>query len=170
MSGINLIFASTHDLIIGDGNSLPWKSTMDLKHFKKITTNGVVIMGRKTYESIGGPLPNRINIVVSKSLEWEEVPKSLLVNSLEKAIEAAKTYDKEIFIIGGSQIYEQSFPIADKLYATWVFPNNGQTLEGDKYLVGYEPTDWKIDTLSYSVDIDLVLKFVTYKRNTDGNN
>lgn len=106
---------------MGVKNGLLWKIEGDLPRFKRLTTGHPIIMGRKTYESIGRPLPNRTNIVVSRSSTISETENLIIVNSIEKALEIAKEKDEqEIFIIGGGEIYKQSLPFTDRLYLTLV--------------------------------------------------
>ena len=105
---------------IGYKNTLPWRIPDDLKRFKKLTSNHAVIMGRKTYDSIGHALPNRINIVLTRDKNWK-AQNCLVVHSLEEALKMARKKEKqEIFIIGGAEIFKQSMDIADKLYLTVV--------------------------------------------------
>lgn len=104
---------------IGVDNNLLWHLPKDLKHFKDITSGHPIIMGRKTYESIGKPLPNRTNIVVSRKGDWFEEG-ILIVGSIKEAIKFAKKIDENIFIIGGGNIYAQTIDLADRLEVTQV--------------------------------------------------
>jgi dihydrofolate reductase len=104
---------------IGFENQLLWHLPKDLKHFKELTFGHPIIMGRKTYESIGKPLPNRTNIVVSRKANWFEEG-ILIVGSIKEAIKFAKKIDENIFVIGGGNIYEQTINLADKLVITSV--------------------------------------------------
>lgn len=104
---------------IGNDNQLLWHLPKDLKHFKEITSGHPIIMGRKTYESIGKPLPNRTNIVVSRKTDWFQEG-ILIVGSIKEAIKFAKKIDENIFILGGGNIYEQTINIVDKLEVTLV--------------------------------------------------
>ena len=122
---ISIIAAVSKNGVIGVDNKLPWDLPEDLKRFKEITTGSVVIMGRKTYESIGKALPNRINIVVTRDKNFF-VPGVLSANSLDSALLKAGG-NKDIFIIGGGEIYKQSMGFADKLYITEV----DMEVEGD---------------------------------------
>lgn len=126
---VNIIVAISENNAIGKDNQLLFKLKEDLKNFKRLTTNNVVIMGRKTYESIGKPLPNRINIVLTRDDKYSTVQypfldlgDSFVLKSLEEAIEFSKREypDKEIFIIGGGQVYKQSLEngIVDRMYIT----------------------------------------------------
>ena len=124
--------------VIGVNNTLPWHLSEDLKHFKSLTTGHTIIMGRKTYESIGRPLPNRRNIVISRnsntSYEGVEV-----VHSLEDAF-SISTNDKEVFVIGGSNIYEQALSFVDQLYITEI----KKSFLGDAFFPEINKQIWKI--------------------------
>ena len=104
---------------IGADNQLLWHLPKDLKYYKETTTDHPIIMGRKTYESIGKPLPNRTNIVVSKRKDWFEEG-ILIVGSVKEALKFAKKMNENIFVIGGGNIYEQTIDLADKLQVTLV--------------------------------------------------
>ncbi|UZT96986.1 dihydrofolate reductase [Chryseobacterium fluminis] len=123
---------------IGFNNQLLWHLPKDLKHFKDLTSGHPVIMGRKTYESIGKPLPNRTNIVVSRKKDWFEEG-ILIVGSIKEAVKFAKKIDEEIFIIGGGNIYEQTMEAADRLEVTLVKAD----LEADVYFPKIDPKIWK---------------------------
>ena len=118
LPGMTIIVAMTKDRVIGEDNRIPWYIPEDLKAFKRITSGGVVIMGRRTFESIGRPLPNRHNLVVSKtlvSIEGAEV-----FGRLEDAVERAAQFHKKIFFIGGREIYKKALDIAEYMYISWV--------------------------------------------------
>ncbi len=105
---------------IGKDNKLPWHIPSDLKRFKTITTGHPIIMGRKTYESIGHALPNRTNIIVTRDINYS-AEGCFVAHTLEEAIEKARSIDsKEICIIGGGEIFKQALPYTDKLYLTLV--------------------------------------------------
>jgi dihydrofolate reductase len=121
---IALIWAMARNGVIGRDNKLPWYLPEDLKYFKRITTGKPVIMGRKTYDSIGRPLPNRTNIVITRdaSLTLEGVN---VVTSLDAALELARAESQisdidEVIVMGGAEIYAQALPHADRLYVTLV--------------------------------------------------
>lgn len=122
---ISIIAAIGKNRELGKDNKLLWHIPDDFKRFKEITSGHPVIMGRKTYESIGKPLPDRTNIIITRDANYK-VGGCLVTHSLEKAIEIAQSSiakakkGKEIFIIGGGQIYQQAIDIADKLYLTIV--------------------------------------------------
>lgn len=144
MSQVCIIAALAAMHVIGVNNTLPWKISNDLKRFKALTSGNPIIMGRKTFDSVGGkPLPNRPNIVISRSIP-ECIPENVsYFTSLECAIEFARTFNtQEIFIIGGQQIYQQALDkkLVDKMYLTQVyeiFP------EGDAFFPDWDNGDWK---------------------------
>lgn len=116
---ITLIVAMGKNREIGKENQLLWHLPKDLKRFKELTSGYPIIMGRKTYESIGKPLPNRTNIVISRKNDWFEEG-ILIVGSIKEAVKFAKKIDEEVFVIGGGNIYEQTIDLADKLEVTLV--------------------------------------------------
>ena len=116
---ITIIAAIGKNNELGKDNQLLWHLPEDLKYFKKMTMGHPIIMGRKTYESIGKPLPNRTNIVVSRKEDWFEEG-ILIVPSIKDAIKHAKKINEQIFIIGGGNIYEQTIDLADCLKITQV--------------------------------------------------
>lgn len=130
---ISIIAAIGSNRELGENNKLLWHIPEDLERFKEITSHHPVIMGRKTYESIGRPLPERVNIIVTHDKNFSR-PGCLTAGSLEEAITMARKKDKnEIFIIGGGQIYDQAIGIADKLYLTKVEGN----FEADTFFPDY---------------------------------
>ena len=145
---ITLVVAMGMNREIGVDNQLPWHLPKDLKHFKEITSGHPIIMGRKTYESIGKPLPNRTNIVVSRKNDWFEEG-ILIVGSLKEAIKFAKKLDEKIFIIGGGNIFEQTMDIADKLEVTEI----KTTIEADTFFPKIDPKIWtKTDEVCHEKD------------------
>ncbi len=115
---ISAIVAMGKNRVIGNQNQLPWHLPADLKHFKTITTGHPIIMGRKTYESIGKPLPNRTNIVVTRDPSFR-AEGCIIVSSIQKAIsEAEQNENKELFIIGGAEIFNASLPLIKRIYLT----------------------------------------------------
>ena len=153
MKTISHLVAVSKNLVIGVDNNLPWNLKADLAHFKKYTLDKIIIMGRKTYESIGRPLPNRINYVVSRTLN--EIPGSVVFNSLENAISAAEqenikmNRDNEIVIIGGGHIFQETSESMNKLIITRVDCD----IDGDIYYPDIDLTRWDlIKTESYEKD------------------
>jgi dihydrofolate reductase len=127
---VSIIVAKSKNNIIGDKGKIPWNISNDLKRFKELTTNNIVIMGRKTYESLPKeykPLPHRMNIIISRDKNYK-ANNCLVFDNLKKAIRKSGT-NKEIFIIGGGEIYKEGFKYADKIYLTEV---DGE-FEGDTY-------------------------------------
>jgi dihydrofolate reductase len=129
---ISIIVAIGKNRAIGRNNQLLWHIPDDLKHFKKITTGHTIVMGDRTFNSIGKPLPNRKNIVVTRNSDFKAEGCEISY-SLEEVLKRAKEAPEEIFIIGGGQIYNQALPWADKLYLTLVDdePQNADTFFGD---------------------------------------
>lgn len=141
---IAIIVARAENNVIGRKNDLPWHLPADLKHFKAITTGHTVVMGRNTFDSIyqrlKGPLPDRHNIVVSRSLA--SVPEGfMLARSLDDALETAKSLENTCFIIGGQQIYQESLDcdLVDAIYLTEVHAS----IDGDTYFPELNKTDWQ---------------------------
>jgi dihydrofolate reductase len=148
---ISIIVAMAKNRVIGKDNDMPWgRLPVDLKHFKNITNGNPVIMGRKTYESIGTPLPNRTNIVISRNKNLK-IKNVIIVSSLEEAIKEAKLLKpKEIFIIGGGKIYNQSINLVDKLYITLI----DLEIEGDTFFPEYSNFNLEISSKQVSKDIN----------------
>lgn len=133
---ISLIVAMANNRVIGAGNALPWHLPADLKHFKALTMGHPMIMGRKTYESIGKPLPGRTSVVVTRNTEFS-APGAIVVNSLDSAIQACGTTD-EVFVIGGAQLYRQAIDIADRIYLTEIDAD----IIGDAYFTKLDGAQW----------------------------
>jgi dihydrofolate reductase len=121
---IKIIVATSKNRVIGKNNSLIWRLPNDLKRFKQITSGSAVVMGRNTYESIGRPLPNRRNIVITR--QNINIKGCEVVNSIEQALLLC---DRNCFIIGGGEVYKQTIDIADKIYLTLIH----EDFEGDSY-------------------------------------
>ncbi|HEY5690899.1 MAG TPA: dihydrofolate reductase [Cyclobacteriaceae bacterium] len=163
---ISLIAALTENRVIGKNNDLPWRLPDDMKYFMRTTTGHHVIMGRKNYDSLPSnfkPLPNRTNIIVTRQPNF--VAKGCkVVNSIEAGIEIAKSNnEKEIFIIGGAQIYEQALPIAQQLYLTEIKAE----VSGDTYFPKIDKTRWQeVSRVSHGADEkhQFAFDFVIYKR------
>ena len=140
---ISHLVALSNNFVIGVNNDLPWKLKKDLQHFSSYTQNKAIVMGRKTFESIGRPLPNRKNIVISSSLESQESLE--VVPNLNQAIEAASLWSKdnsaeeEIVLIGGGYVFEESKNIVHKLVLTRV----DCEIDGDVFYPQIDLSDWK---------------------------
>jgi dihydrofolate reductase len=155
---ISIIVAIANNMAIGKDNDLIWHISEDLKRFKSITSGNTIIMGRKTYESIGRPLPKRRNIVISrnKDLNIEGVE---IVNSLDEALRISET-DGEVFIIGGGAIYKEAMPLANKLYLTKV----NITPEADVYFPDINYNEWRETYRRESKQDDIEYAFVDLER------
>ena len=134
---ISIIVAVAANGVIGDKNSLLWHISEDLRNFKRITSGHPVIMGRNTFESLGRPLPNRQNVVISRTIQ--NIEGCMVVGSLEKAI-ALFPADEEVFIIGGAQIYALALEAADRLYLTRV----EHDYQGDTSFPAWDQTKWRL--------------------------
>lgn len=173
MSKINIIVAVTNNLVIGKGNTMPWHIPTDLKNFKRLTDGKTVVMGRKCWESIPEkfrPLPNRLNIVISRD-ETYEAKGAATLSDLEKVLNDFKNdgEDDEIFVIGGSEIYKAAFPLADKLFLTRILAN----IEGDVYLEGMKHDEWEYvvgeNTSGPLKENGFSFKFEEYKKKSLNN-
>jgi len=135
---VSIIAAVGRKREIGINGSLPWHLPEDLKRFRGLTTGHTVIMGRKTYESIGGPLPDRINIVITRNQNYE-APGCLVVHSIEEAL-TRTNQGSETFIIGGAEIFTQALPFVEKMYITAVDKES----PADTFFPELDPSEWKI--------------------------
>jgi len=138
MKNISIIVATDTENAIGKNNQLLWHLPKDLQFFKKTTSGYPIIMGRKTFDSIGKPLPNRRNIVISRqaNLKIEGVE---VYHELSDALKACEE-EKELFIIGGGEIYKQALPLAQKIYLTKV----NHKFDADTYFPSIDAEDWKV--------------------------
>ena len=155
MKIISHLVAVSNDLVIGVDNDLPWNLKDDLAHFKKYTLNKIIIMGRKTFESIGRPLPNRINYVISRTVK--EIDGAHVFDNLETAMLAAEKHNhemgivNEIVIIGGGYLFKETLPVMNKLVITKVDCN----VLGDIYYPKVEMENWKlVNSESYTKNSD----------------
>ncbi len=139
---ISLIAALSENRVIGKNNDLPWHLPDDMKYFMQTTKGHHVIMGRKNYDSIPEkfrPLPNRTNIVVTRQKSFS-APGCKVVNSIEAGLRIAESnHEKEVFIIGGSKIYNQGFPLATRLYLTEIHAR----IDGDTYFPEFNKSHWR---------------------------
>ena len=133
---LSIIVAMDDNQLIGKNNDLPWHLPADLGYFKRVTTGKTVLMGRKTYESIGRPLPNRRNIVISRNSAFE-APGCEVVEGIDQAL-ALTQDDIEVMIMGGASFYEQMLPQADRLYITQI----EGSFEGDAYFPVFDRDDF----------------------------
>ena len=135
---ISLIAAMDENRLIGKNNDLPWRLPADLAYFKKVTMDHTVVMGRKTFESIGKPLPGRENVIVTSQQDYK-VEGATVVHSIDELL-ALDTNSKELFIIGGAHLYEQNLPYADRLYLTEI----QEQFEGDAYFPAFNQSEWNV--------------------------
>ncbi len=157
---LNLIAALGQDRVIGKNNELLWKIPDDLKRFKALTTGHPIIMGRKTFESIGRVLPGRTNIVITRNTELK-IEGALICNSFEEAIRAASKIDSEIFIIGGAEIYRQAIDKADRLYLTVI----DEKKDGDAFFPDYSKFTKIVSEENKTTDTGLRYQWFVLEKN-----
>jgi len=134
---ISLIVAMSRNRTIGQGNALPWHLPADLKYFKRITLGKPIIMGRKTFESIGRPLPGRTNIIVTHELAYR-ANGCTVVHSIDEAISVAQAHE-EVMVIGGATLFEQILPRAERIYLTEI----DEEFAGDTFFPELEQCTWR---------------------------
>jgi dihydrofolate reductase len=133
---VSLIVAMAQNGVIGRGNSLPWRLPQDMKRFREYTLGKPVLMGRKTYESIGRPLRGRANLVLTRHRGWY-AHGVIVVHSLEEAL-AQVGPGEELVVIGGAEVYRLVLPLARRIYLTHVHAD----VPGDTYFPDFDPTQW----------------------------
>lgn len=160
---ISILVAMAKNRTIGVNNTLPWRCPEDLKHFKALTMGHHMIMGRKTFDSIGKALPGRTTVVVTRDRNLT-IDGCLIAHSLPEAI-AACTDDTRIFIVGGAEIYSQAMPLADTLYITEI----QSEVSGDAWFPEYDRTAWQEtarEIRHQDTPQALEYHFVTYRKKT----
>ncbi len=155
----NIVVAVGENRVIGKENHLIWKISDDLKRFKAITSGHPVIMGRKTFESIGKALPNRTNIVITRNLDYVR-DGITVVNSLDEAIRKGHNIDDQIFIIGGQDIYNQAIEKADRIYLTLIH----DTAEGDSFFPDYSMFKTIVSDEQKATDTGLKYSFLVLEK------
>ena len=159
---LNLIYARAANGVIGKDGAMPWHLPEDLAHFKRLTQGHPVIMGRKTWDSLPArfrPLPGRVNIVVTRQADWNEIG-AQRASSLRDALSMAEQTDSEAWIIGGAQIYAQALPLASRIEVTEI----GRDFDGDAHAPQLGP-EWQEVARSRHVGSGgLPFSFVTYER------
>ncbi len=139
---LSMLVAMARNRVIGQGNQLPWHLPADLKYFKSLTMGHAIVMGRQTYESIGRPLPGRINIVITRQVALK-IPGVIVVNSIEGAVqkcqENSAVNNNESFIIGGENLYRQTLQYCQRLYITEI----QKDFEGDVFFPELNLNDWE---------------------------
>lgn len=158
---LSIIVAAAENNVIGRDNNLIWHLSADLKRFKSLTTGGIVLMGRKTFESIGRPLPNRRNLVISRNPSYQAEGAEVF-GSLEEALQVVRE-EQEVFIIGGGTLYRTLWEQADKLYLTLVHT----VAEGDTVIPPVDPEQWEeICREDYEADArnEYPYSFIDYRK------
>jgi dihydrofolate reductase len=156
---IVIIAALSQNRVIGRDNDLPWRISADLQRFKALTLGHCIVMGRRTWDSIGRPLPKRRSIVITRDAEFA-APGATVVHSLDQAIAAAGE-DDDIFVIGGAQIYALALPRATHLELTHV----DAEITGDTFFPELDWSEWRQTASEASpADADLPYRFVSYER------
>ncbi|MGN7819416.1 dihydrofolate reductase [Chitinophaga varians] len=137
---VSIIVAASENNVIGINNQLPWRLSTDLKYFKSTTLGKPIVMGRKTFESLGKPLPGRPNIVITRQTDFR--PEGVYVEaSIDEAIAKAKTFEgEELFITGGSQIFEQAWHLVERIYLTRVYA----VVPGDAFFPAIHGSEWTL--------------------------
>jgi len=161
---ISIVVAMDRNRLIGSGGSLPWHLPADLRHFKRTTMGKSVIMGRRTHQSIGKPLPGRVNIVVTSDREYP-APGCAVASSLDGAIDAAEEA-QEIMIIGGAELYRQALPRTGRIYLTRI----DAAFKGDTWFPEIDWKEWRVrEEAEFSADDRNAFKysFLTLERPGD---
>ncbi|MGH3423583.1 MAG: dihydrofolate reductase [Nocardioidaceae bacterium] len=135
---VALVVAVGTNGVIGRDGGLPWERTGDLAHFKALTTGHVLVMGRRTYESIGRPLPGRTTVVVTRQPDWPAPDGVIVCADVDAALDRAAGIDPEVFVVGGAQVYAAALPRADRLVVTHV----EQAPDGDTYFPDVDRARW----------------------------
>jgi dihydrofolate reductase len=158
---LSILVAMARNRTIGVNNTLPWRCPEDLKHFKTLTMGHHMIMGRKTFDSIGKPLPGRTTVIVTRNTDLR-IEGCLIAHSLKEAI-AVCVGDEEIFIVGGAELYRQAISLVDTLYITEI----QQDIEGDAHFPEFDKSAWletSREVRSQETPQSLNFHFVTYRR------
>ncbi|MEH7224390.1 dihydrofolate reductase [Bacillus sp. JJ1566] len=136
---ISLLVAMDKNQLIGRDNDLPWRLPADLAYFKRVTMGHPIIMGRKTYDSIGRPLPGRENIIVTRDTSYT-AEGCKVIHSIDEIVKMNEEIDQELFVIGGAEIFKAILPYSDRLYITEI----EEEFEGDTYFPAFDKSLWKI--------------------------
>ena len=161
---ISLIAAFDKNQAIGKNGDLPWHLSSDLKHFKNITTGNTIVMGRKTFDSIGRALPNRKNIVLTRNLKWQ-YEGVVTINNVNDIFEICKN-DSEIFVIGGAEIYNAFLEIATKMILSYV---ETEVKDADAFFPKFKSESWKVMDESEIIkeeNDDFSYKIITLEKST----
>lgn len=167
---LSLIVAIARNRVIGRDGGLPWRLSADLRRFKSLTMGHHLIMGRKTYDSLGRPLPGRTSIVLTRQTQFVAAEGVLLASNLDAALAMARERgDAEAFVIGGAEIYRLALPRCDRAYVTRV----AAEVEGDTRLEGWDESQWRLEAAEpHSADDknEYDFTFETYSRVVSSKN
>jgi len=136
---ISIIVAMDRNRVIGYNNTLPWHLPADLAYFKRVTMGHPIVMGRKTFESIGRPLPGRTNIILTRDKSVLNISRCQVIHSIDGIKQVEQQYG-HVFVIGGAQVFEQAMPIADRLYVTHI----DATFNGDTFFPHIDEQQWEL--------------------------
>ncbi|MDP9740555.1 UNVERIFIED_ORG: dihydrofolate reductase [Bacillus sp. B2I3] len=145
---ISLIVAMDQNRVIGKNNKLPWHLPADLQYFKKVTMGHPIVMGRKTFESIGRVLPGRENVIVTRNQEFK-AEGCVVLHDIAQIKMFADNHEEEVFVIGGAEIFKEILPFTDRLYITEIH----ETFEGDTFFPEIDENEWdEISSLPGNID------------------
>jgi dihydrofolate reductase len=160
-STVSLIVAMARNGVIGRGNAMPWHLPADLKRFKALTLGKPILMGRRTYESIGRALPGRDNLVLTRARDWRAAGVTV-VHSVDEALQHSAA-GAELAVIGGAEVYRLTLPLAGRIYLTQVLAD----VEGDTFFPEFSAGEWReVESSEYPADERHAygMKFVTFER------
>jgi len=160
---VSIIAAISENHVIGQGKSLPWHLSADMKHFKRLTMGKPVVMGRKTFQTLDKPLSGRKNIILTRQGEYA-VPGCTVVHSLEEALEAAEGAE-EVMIAGGAAVYRLALPVTDRMYLTLIHAS----FPGDTFFPTWNRQEWREIEREDHIDTDeqYNYSFVTYEKESE---
>ncbi|RYZ42700.1 MAG: dihydrofolate reductase [Myxococcaceae bacterium] len=156
---LSAIVAMAANRTIGLGNTLPWRLPQDLARFKRLTLGHTLVMGRKTYESIGRPLPGRATVVLTRQRDWAAPPGVQVAHAVDEALDKARA-DTEVFIAGGADLYEQTAHRWHRLYLTRI----ARDFPGDTFFPPVDLSTWRLVEEESHPEADLPFGFLTYER------
>lgn len=162
MKNLSIIVATAENNVIGINNTLPWHLPEDLKRFRALTTGHHIVMGRKTYESLGRLLPGRVTVIVTRNENYS-VDGAIIANSLQDALQKCGA-DEEVFLIGGAELYKDGLALANKLYLTKIHAS----FEGDAFFADFlnDQNSWQLVAKESHVSAqNLAFSYLTYTRN-----
>lgn len=163
---VSMIVAASQNDVIGKDNQLPWHMPADMKYFKQMTSGHCIIMGRKTFDALGKPLPNRTNIIITRQEDFT-MEGCVVVNQLQAAVDAARDMgETECFIIGGGDIFIQALVWTDKIYLTRIH----HEFEGDTFFPALNKGDWKETAAEKHLPDEknkYAFSFLVYERNNE---